>query len=179
MSCNSGSCQLTAEITTIVERYDRDKRNLIPLLHDLQDALGHLSPEVMETVADQLGITSSQVHGVATFYTLFYTKPQGRYIVRLCDSPPCHIEGGKAIREIISKTLGIAPGQTTADADFSFEIVSCMGLCGVAPAIMVNDDVYGNVTPESVEGILNRYKEADPARWGGISESRPQKKEAN
>lgn len=143
----------------IIEKYDSDKRNLIPLLHDLQRELGYLSPEVMETVAERLDTTVSQVHGVATFYTLFYTKPQGTNIVRLCDSPPCHIEGSKGIREAVSNYLGISEGETTEDKLFSFEIVSCMGLCGVAPAIMVNDDVYGNLKPEMVAGILGKYKE--------------------
>ncbi len=130
------------------------------MLHDLQDCLGYLSPEVMETVAERLGTTVSQVHGVATFYTLFYTKPQGRHIVRLCDSPPCHIEGGKKVRDAIAKELGVSQGETTEDGSFTFEIVSCMGLCGVAPAVMVNDDVYGNLTPEMIPGILGKYKEA-------------------
>lgn len=144
---------------TIVEKYGRDERNLIPLLHDLQAELGYLSPEVMETVAEQLGTTAARVHGVATFYTLFYTKPHGKYVVRLCDSPPCHIEGSRKIREAVTAELGVAPGETTEDSNFTFEVVSCMGLCGVAPAIMVNDDVYGNLKPEMIAGILGKYKE--------------------
>lgn len=154
-SCNSKCAEAT--VTAIVEKYDRQACNLIPLLHDLQDELGYLSPEVMETVAEQLGTTVGQVHGVATFYTLFYTKPAGKHVVRLCDSPPCHLEGSKAIREAVSKSLGISEGDTTEDGNFTFEIVSCMGLCGVAPAMMVNDDVYGNLTPEMVPGILAKY----------------------
>jgi len=171
-SCNSNCCEAT--VTTIVEKYGRDRRNLIPLLHDLQDELGYLSPEVMETVADQLGTTSSQVHGVATFYTLFYTKPQGKYVVRLCDSPPCHIEGSKSVRKAVEEALGVSEGQTSDDGLFTFEIVSCMGLCGVAPAVMVNDDVYGNLTPEMIPSIVGKYREV-PTGSGGISESRPRK----
>jgi NADH-quinone oxidoreductase E subunit len=150
-------------IVEIIEKYDSDKRNLIPLLHDLQAELGYISPEVMETVAERLGTTVSQVHGVATFYTLFYTKPQGKNIVRLCDSPPCHIEGSNSIRQAISDYLGISEGETTEDKQFTFEVVSCMGLCGVAPAIMVNDDVYGNLKPEMVAGILGKYKNGKEA----------------
>jgi len=156
-SCNSNCAE--PAVVEIVEKYDRKACNLIPLLHDLQRTLGYLSPEVMETVAEQLGTTVGQVHGVATFYSLFYTKPQGKYVVRLCDSPPCHLEGSKAVREAVSKTLGISEGDTTEDGNFTFEIVSCMGLCGVAPAIMVNDDVYGNLKPEMIPDILGRYKE--------------------
>lgn len=155
-SCNSNCTEAT--ITATVQKYERDACNLIPLLHDLQQELGYLSAEVMETVAEQLGITSSQVHGVATFYSLFYTEPRGKHIVRVCDSPPCHLQGSKDVRGAISKSLGISEGDTTEDGNFSFEVVSCMGLCGVAPAMMVDDDVYGNVKPEMVSDILGKYK---------------------
>ncbi|MCE5198207.1 MAG: NADH-quinone oxidoreductase subunit NuoE [Armatimonadota bacterium] len=156
----SESCGCSSDIVGIIEKYDSDKRNLIPLLHELQDELGYISPEVMETIAEKLGTTVGQVHGVATFYTLFYTKPRGKNIVRMCNSTACHIEGGRKIREAVSAALGIAPGETTQDGGFTLEVVSCMGLCGVAPAIMVNDDVYGNLTPEMVPNILGKYREA-------------------
>jgi len=155
VSCDSCGC--SSLIVSIIEKYDSDKCNLIPLLHELQDELGYLSPEVMETVAERLGTTVSNVHGVATFYSLFYTSPHGKNVVRLCDSPPCHIEGSKNIRDAVTDALGVEPGETTEDGSFTFETVSCMGLCGVAPAIMVNDDVYGNLTPEMVSGILSKY----------------------
>lgn len=159
--CNSKSCaDCEAVVVGVIDKYGSDKRNLIPILHDIQREMGYVSPEAMETVAARLGTTASQVHSVATFYTLFYTKPQGKYMVRLCDSPPCHIEGSKAIREALSKELGISAGETTEDGNFTFEVVSCMGLCGVAPAIMVNDDVYGNLKPEMIAGIIAKYKEA-------------------
>lgn len=158
MSCCDSNCVETT-VTAIVDKYDCDASKLIPLLHDLQQELGYLSAEVMETVANRLGITAAQVHGVATFYSLFYTRPHGKYVVRLCDSPPCHIEGSRAIREAVSRELGISEGDTTQDGSFTFEIVSCMGLCGVAPAMMVNDDVYGNLKPEMIPGILGKYRE--------------------
>jgi len=145
-------------VTALIGKYDCNKNNLIPLLHDLQAELGYLSPEVMETVAEQLGTTVGQVHGVVTFYSMFYTKPQGKFVVRLCDSPPCHIGGSKAIRDAVSKELGIGEVETSRDGNFTLEIVSCMGLCGVAPAIMVNDDVYGNLTPDMIPGILGKYE---------------------
>lgn len=160
-SCESKSCaDCEAVVTRICDSYGSCRGSLIPILHDIQREMGYISSDAMEIVAERLGVTSAQVHSTATFYTLFYTKPQGKNIVRLCDSPPCHIEGSRAVREAISKELGISEGETTEDMNFTFEVVSCMGLCGVAPAIMVNDDVYGNVTPESVAGILNKYREA-------------------
>lgn len=152
-------CDCESKVKAIVEKYDCCEGNIIPIMHDLQNALGYLSPETMESVAEELNVPVSRIYGVATFYTLFYTKPQGKYIVRLCDSPPCHIEGSKAIIDAVSAGLGISEGETTEDGNFTLEVVSCMGLCGVAPAMMVNDDVYGNITPEIVPSILNKYKE--------------------
>ena len=157
-SCNSKGCvECEAAVVEIIDKCGRDAHNLIPILHGLQTSMGYVSSEAMETVAAELGIPVSQVHGTATFYTMFYTKPQGRNVIKLCDSPPCHIEGSKAIRDAVSKAVGVKPGETTEDGNFSFEIVSCMGLCGVAPAIMVNDDVYGNLTPEAIPAILGKY----------------------
>jgi NADH-quinone oxidoreductase subunit E len=150
-----------AAVVTIIDKYGCDQRNMIPLLHELQAEVGYLSPEIMETVAERLGTTVGEVHGVATFYTLFSTKPQGKYVVRLCDSPPCHLEGSRAIRKAVEDELGISEGETTEDGNFTLEIVSCLGLCGVGPAMMVNDDVYGNLKPEMISGIIGGYREAD------------------
>lgn len=155
-SCNSKGCCETAVIE-VIDKCGRAEGNLIPILHELQNTMGYLSAEAMETVAAELDVPVGQVHGTATFYTLFYLKPHGKNVIRLCDSPPCHIEGSKAIRDAVVKATGIKPGETTADGNFSFETVSCMGLCGVAPAIMVNDDVYGNLTPDAIPGILGKY----------------------
>ncbi len=161
-SCNSKGCaECAAIVESVVAKIGCSESNLIPILHELQKEMGYISPEAMEILADALGITVSDVHGTATFYTLFYTKPQGKYIVRLCDSPPCHIEGSKSIRDAISKELGISEGETTEDGVFTFEIVQCMGLCGVAPAIMVNDDVYGNLKPEMIPGIIGKYRDKE------------------
>ena len=148
-------------VAVVCKRYGGDKRYLVPILHDLQDELGYLSADVMETVAEQLSTTAAKVHGVATFYTLFYTKPHGKNIVRICDSPPCHLEGSSSIRKAITDAIGNSPGETTEDGLFTFEVVSCMGLCGVAPAIMVNDDVYGNLKPDSIPSILSKYKDGE------------------
>ena len=157
-SCNSDCCvPCEADIVAIVDKCGRTECNLIPILHELQRSFGYISDEAMETVAAELGITVSQVHGTATFYTLLYTKPQGKNIIKICDSPPCHLQGSKAIQAAITKALGIEPGETTLDGNFTFEVVSCMGLCGVAPAIMVNDDVYGNLTAEAIPEILDKY----------------------
>jgi len=153
-------CDRTSkDVREVIRKFDADQGNLIPILHALQDQFGYLTSEAMEEVADWLSIPASEVYGTATFYTLFATKPLGRHVIRLCDSTPCHIEGSKSIRKALETNLGVCPGKTTKDGLFSFEIVSCFGLCGVAPAIMVDDDVYGNLTPDAIPQILAKYRE--------------------
>jgi len=158
--CDCGcSSSVTDQVTAVCDKYGCEVRYLIPILHDLQSSFGWISNEVMENVAESLGTTVSHVHGVTTFYSLFYTKVQGQNVVRICSSTPCHIGGSHKLQEAIKSELGISPGETSKDGKFSFEKVSCMGLCGVAPAIMVNDDVYGNLTAEQVPSILSKYRE--------------------
>ena len=147
------------DFKAVIKKFDHDRGNLIPILHALQDQMGYLTTDAMEEVAAWLEIPVSEVYGTATFYTLFAKEPTGQYVVRLCDSTPCHIEGSKPIKKAIEQHLGIKPNETTEDGLFTFEMVSCFGLCGVAPAIMVNEDVYGNLTPEMIPAILNKYSE--------------------
>ena len=157
--CPHCSSKTEADFRRVIRGFDRDRGNLIPILHALQDDCGYLTAEAMEEVASWLSIPASEVYGTATFYTLFATKPTGKHVVMLCDSTPCHIEGSKAIKKALEQNLGVKPGETTPDGLFSFELVSCFGLCGVAPAIMIDRDVYGNLTPDSIPAILQKYSE--------------------
>jgi NADH-quinone oxidoreductase E subunit len=156
--CSNCSRADAKDARSVIETFGRERGNLIPILHALQDSMGYLSAEAMDEVAAWLDIPVSDVYGTATFYTLFNKKPTGRHVIRLCDSPPCHIEGSKSIRNSIEGHLGITAGQATEDGLFALEIVSCLGLCGVAPAIMINEDVYGNLTPEAIPDILAKYE---------------------
>jgi len=147
-----------ADIRECIRGFGREQGELIPILHAVQGRYGYLTAEAMEEVADWLNIPASEVYGTATFYTLFATKPLGRHVIRLCDSPPCHIEGSVRIREALEADLGVSEGETTDDGLFTLEVISCFGLCGVAPAVMIDEDVYGNLTPEMMPAILAKYK---------------------
>lgn len=155
--CPHCGCDSTSDYKVIIEEFERDRGNLIPLLHKLQDTFGYLSSEAMEETGIWLNVSLSDVYGTATFYTLFSLKPKGRHIIRFCDSTPCHIEGSKPICKAIENALGISTGETTDDGLFTLEKVSCIGLCGVAPAIMIDQDVYGNLVPEMIPAILEKY----------------------
>lgn len=140
----------------ILKKYSPTSANLLAILHDLQDSREqhYLSSEDLQAAAGYLGLPISFVHGVATFYTMFSLKPRGRFIIRICQSPPCHLMGATDVVRELMRQLGIGVGQTTPDGLFTLEMSSCLGVCGVAPAMMVNEDMVGNLTPARIADIL-------------------------
>ncbi|MEA3485409.1 MAG: NAD(P)H-dependent oxidoreductase subunit E [Candidatus Aerophobetes bacterium] len=130
------------------------------MLHDLQDAnpQNYITPEDVKAVSKYLRIPLSKVESVISFYTMFSRKPRGKYIIRFCDSPTCHLLGGLKILEEVKQILGIDIGETTRDGLFTLEMTSCLGACGVAPAMMINDEIYGNLTPSKAKEIVQNYK---------------------
>lgn len=145
-------------IDKITEFYSNEPGNLLPILRNVQKETKYLADDVLIRIADNLDIPLSQIYGVATFYSLFTVKPKGKYIVRVCEDAPCHVLDAPKIYEALQEYLGISAGQTTQDGLFSLEFTSCLGLCGVAPVIMVNEEVYGKVTPDIIPAILAKYK---------------------
>lgn len=132
--------------------------DLIPILQQLQDAYGYLPVPVLTWVSEKTGIPTSRIHGVITFYSQFYTKPRGRHIIKVCEGTACHVKGSTRIAERISEELKVEPGRTTGDLRFTFETVACLGTCFLAPVIMVDDDYYGQLTPDQIPGILKKYE---------------------
>ncbi|MEW6032436.1 MAG: NADH-quinone oxidoreductase subunit NuoE [Bacillota bacterium] len=148
----------TALVDKIVAKHRTREGALLPVLREVQDSLGYLPQEALERVALGLGLSLSRVYGVATFYSLFYTRPKGRYMVRVCESAPCHVQGAQEVIDALIRELGVSFGETTPDGRFTLEKVSCLGVCGVAPAVMIEDRVYGNLTPESVVAVIQEYR---------------------
>jgi NADH:ubiquinone oxidoreductase subunit E len=130
---------------------------LIPVLSDVNRALGHLSPEALAEVGRRLRAPQSQVHAVATFYTMLSTRPRGRHVVQFCENAPCHVVGGRQVWRALQRALGLTPGETSADGRFTLVTTSCIGACAVGPVVVIDDDVHGNVTPDQVDALLARY----------------------
>ena len=147
-----------SRVDEIVQNYSDVKTPLIYILKDVQKEYGYLSDTVLTQVAKKTMIPLSEIYGVATFYSLFTTTPKGKYIVRCCNNAPCHVKGSKEVLEKIKQYLGLEMNETTSDGAFTLEFTSCLGLCAVAPVMMINDDVYGNLTPEKAVAILKDYK---------------------
>lgn len=149
-------------VSEIVDRYGNSRENLLRILHDLQDSSddNSLHRDTLEELAGIMGIPVSDIVGTLSFYTMFSTKPRGRHIIRLCDSPPCYIMGSENILEALQKKLGVKLGETTQDRNFTIETSSCLGTCGVAPAMMIDDTVYGNLTKEKISQIIDSIASA-------------------
>lgn len=143
-------------VPEIVNRRGCARENLIQILHDIQDATADssLHADDLDELAGIMDIPVADIVSTASFYTLFSLTPRGRHIIRLCESPPCYIMGEENILAAIKDELGIDIGETTEDGAFTLETTSCLGACGVAPVMMIDDDVYGNLTEEKVTGIL-------------------------
>ncbi len=147
-------------INEIKEESLEERDMLVYLLHRVQDRYQshYIPPEVGEMIAEELNIPSSKVYEVLTFYTMFSTKPRGKYIIRVCTSLPCHVPGGREIVQFLKQKLGVDFGETTKDGLFTLEETGCLGLCGVSPVIMVNDQYYGDLTVEKVNEIIENLK---------------------
>lgn len=144
------------EKTSVYQKYQPSPDNLLFILHDLQDAnpQNYLTREDLRETASYLGLAYSYVYGVATFYTMFSLKPRGKHVIRLCQSPPCQLMGSTSVARELKRILGIGFHETSADGLFTLEIASCLGVCGVAPAMMINQEVYGNLDSERITEII-------------------------
>lgn len=160
--CNCGSEDTSAlykELDAVIAKYKSQEGSLIMVLHSAQEIFGYLPLEVQEAIAKGLGKTISEVSGVISFYSFFSTKPRGKHMIRVCLGTACYVRGADKVIAKIKELLKIDIGGTTKDRLFTFEVSRCIGACGLAPAVMINDTVYKHVTPESIETILNSYEQ--------------------
>jgi len=146
-----------ARIGEIINEYKDKEGSLIQILHMSQGIYGYLPIELQQFIAEKLGKPLSEVYGVVTFYSFFATKPRGENTIRVCLGTACYVRGGKKIVEKLKQILGIEVGETTEDAKFTLEVMRCIGACGLAPAITINDRVYKQVNPDKLESIIEKY----------------------
>lgn len=140
-----------------VEVHGKTREELIPILQEINRQYGFIPSQGLEEVARLLQIPKSQVFSVATFYHMLNVKEMGRHIILFCESVPCHVVGGREVWRRLKQELKIDAGETTPDKKWSLVTVSCLGVCGVGPVIVIDEDMYGNVTPEMIPDILARY----------------------
>lgn len=144
-----------APLYQVLEEYAGQKGALIPVLQKAQEIYGWLPKEVLQAIASGMGIPLSQVYGVVTFYAQFYLQRRGKHIIRQCDGTACHVRGAAAIIEAVENHLGIKAGQTTPDYKYTYEVVYCLGSCGLAPVAMIDDQVVGHLVPNKMVEIID------------------------
>ena len=132
----------------------RGREDLLALLRDEQEKARHIDEQFIEQTAQSLGLSIGEVYGLATFYHFFSTRPLGRNVIRVCKSIPCYLKSSQLVVETVQAELGIAPGETTLDGRFSLELTNCIGACDQAPAMLLNHDLHGNLTPDKIAQIL-------------------------
>ncbi|WP_367271945.1 NADH-quinone oxidoreductase subunit NuoE [Thermococcus sp.] len=142
-----------------LSEYHPEPSSLIPLLQRTQERFGYLPREALEEIANYLRIPLSRVYGVATFYAQFRFEPLGKYIVKICHGTACHVNGAITIAQAITEELGIEEGQTTEDGLITLERVACLGCCSLAPVVMINDKVFGKLTPDKVRKLIKKLRE--------------------
>lgn len=139
----------------LLTRYPDREAAILPTLYLAQREFGHLSDEAILYVADLLGFTPARIYGVATFYTMYNKKPVGKYHLQVCRNLSCSLMGAEHLIEHVARKIGVRPGETTADGRFTLSTVECLGSCGTAPVMQVNDDYHENLTEESIDAILD------------------------
>ena len=144
-------------VRATVQKHGAKREELIPILNEVNRKVGYLPSAALEEVALLLQVSKSQVFSVATFYQMLTTVETGRHVVVFCESAPCHVAGGRKVWERLREELNLEAGQTSTDKKWTLVTASCLGVCGVGPVVVVDDDMFGNVTPDMIPEILGRY----------------------
>jgi len=154
---------MIVKVKEIIKKHGNKRENLLQILHDIQNQSdqNYISEENIKTLSEEMKIPVSDIKGTASFYTMYSFIPRGKYIIRICESPPCHILGAQTVFDAVEKKLGIKVGETTKDGLFTLEATSCLGICGVAPAMMINDEAYGNLDEKKINEILEQIQKKE------------------
>lgn len=153
-----GTKEQEEKLLEVIRARKEEKGALMPIMQEAQDIYGYLPIEVQKIISDEMQIPMEKIYGVATFYSQFALQPKGKYQISVCLGTACYVKGSGQIYEKLQDTLQIKGGECTLDGKFSLEACRCVGACGLAPVMMINDEVYGRLTPDDVQGILERYE---------------------
>lgn len=163
MSSNTCCCGTVdtkeQQLQEIFKKYKNTRGALIPVLHEAQELYGYLPLSVQKKISEGMNVPLTEIYGVVTFYTQFSLNPKGRFKIQVCLGTACYVKGASQILDKLKEKLGVDVGNCTEDGKFSLEACRCIGACGLAPVIMINDDVYGRLTADEIEGIIEKYRD--------------------
>ena len=157
MACECCNKENEEKLEKILEKYEKNKSNLIQILNEVQELFGYIPEFAQNGISNYLGIEKAEIYGVITFYSRFTLNPKGKYTVSVCLGTACFVKGSEKVLDKAKEILGINEGQTTADGKFSLDATRCIGACGLAPVFTVNDEVYGKATPELLDKVIDEY----------------------
>lgn len=165
MVATVGERDISVIVSKAIEKHGAQRDALIPILSEINRVLGYIPGEAFHEIREQLqssegsvNVYEGQLYGLASFYDMLSTKPRGRHVIKFCENAPCHVVGGQAVWDTLRDTLNLKNGETTPDNKWTLVTTSCLGLCSVGPVVLINDDLYGNVTPDEIDEILARYE---------------------
>ncbi len=159
MSATYAAAHSFNKVMEILDRFERSETKIIPILQAVQEEYRYLPQEVMTFIATSLGVSPARLYGVATFYSHFSLEPKGKHIIKMCDGTACHVRGSSAVIDAIRKRLNLTAKKiTTDDMMYTFETVSCLGACGLAPVLVVDDAIHGQVTPEQALDAIEKIE---------------------
>jgi NADH-quinone oxidoreductase subunit E len=154
----------TEVVNEILKNHENSKSNLIAILRDIQEAFSYLPEESIVQIAKALGMTAGGVYGAATFYSHFTLEPKGKHVIKVCDGTACHVKKSEDIIKMIEKELGLKDGKKTSeDMLFTLEIVACLGACGLAPVVVIDEEVHGSMNPQKTKELLDAIKQKEAA----------------
>ena len=156
--CNANRNFKDEKMEQILNKYTKEKSNLIQILNDVQESYGYIPKTAQLAISEYLGLPMAEIYGVITFYSRFTLRPKGKYNISVCLGTACYVKGSEKVLDRLKEKLGIDVGETTPDGKFSIEATRCIGACGLAPVFTVNDEVYGNATPELMDKVLEEYQ---------------------
>lgn len=146
------------QVSSILTRYQADPGSIIAILQDVQEEFSYLPPPALKMISKELALPLSRVLSLATFYKAFSLTPKGKHPIHVCLGTACHVRGAQLVLEKFERDLGLKSGKTSADGEFSLDAVRCVGCCGLAPVVMVGEDVHGKVSSAKIAGLLKKYK---------------------
>ena len=153
----NGTKEQEAALKQVIAEYRDTKGSMMPILQKAQEIYGYLPIEVQKIISDETGVSLEEIYGITTFYSQFALNPKGKYAISVCLGTACYVKGAQDLVDRITLKLGLTPGSTTADGKYSLDATRCIGACGLAPVLTVNDEVYGRLSKEDIDGILAKY----------------------
>ena len=153
--CNG--CKIDEKLEKIAKKYKNVEGGIISALHEVQDTYGYISSTAQKYLSKELNVPMSEIYGIITFYSRFSLVPKGKYNIQVCMGTACYVKGSEKVLNRFKEKLGIKEGETTSDGKFSIESVRCIGACGLAPAIVINEEVYGKMDEKKVDELIEKY----------------------